>query len=332
MPRNNTLTHADLIQTQKSKENAQTSDDVKEILQGLQVPKKYLSSRFFYDSTGSELFEQITHLPEYYPYKTEKELLHEIAPAILTSGNNKDIVELGSGDCSKISILFNAIDPAFLSSYNYFPIDISETALKKSAEILKRQYPALTISPVKADFMKPVDALPGNDGTRLVLFFGSTIGNLTHEQALRFFTKIKRWMSPGDQFLVGFDRMKSVDVLEKAYNDSQGITAGFNKNILTVVNQHLQSNFDEADFEHHAFFNAAELRIEMHLKAIKELQINTPFSVHPIVMKKGETIHTENSHKFTEQKIMELADKSGLQIEKVFSDKNQYFSLAQFKI
>src|SRR6056297_1521549 len=293
----------------------QPTEDVNELIKGLRSPKKYISSRFFYDRRGSELFEQITALPEYYPYKTEKKLLLEHAAELLSDKKYTNIIELGSGDCSKVSILLDAINPQLISKYSYFPVDISDSALQKSASILSEQYKELIIKPIVADFMKHFDLLPGIDGSRLILFLGSTIGNLTREQSLDFLTKIRSRMHQGDLLLVGIDRVKDVRIIENAYNDSQGVTVYFNKNILQVANQHLQSNFDLTDFEHNAFFNTAELRIEMHLKAITDMQVNTPFSDQPIDLKKGETIHTENSHKFTQQQIMELAVQSGLHIE-----------------
>lgn len=309
----------------------QSTEDINELLAGLHSAKKYISSRFFYDHKGSELFEQITRLPEYYPYTTEKQLLHNHTVGLLANEHHTDIIELGSGDCTKISIILDRIDPNLLHKYRYFPVDISDSALKKSKELLNRTYPKLTIKPIVANFMKHIELLPGTDGRRLILFLGSTIGNLTSGQALEFLTKIRNLMRPGDFFIVGFDRVKDTLIIEKAYNDSQGVTATFNKNILNVVNQHLQSDFNVADFEHNAFFNPTELRIEMHLKAMKDLQINTPFTDHPIVIRKGETIHTENSHKFTEQQIIELAAKSGLHIENIMSDENQWFSIVIFK-
>jgi L-histidine N-alpha-methyltransferase len=317
--------------TDKQLHGETTRQIIQEICDGLLLKQKTISSRFFYDKKGSELFEKITKLPEYYPPQVEKELLEQIAPWLISNTKATDIIELGSGDCSKISILLDAIDKKQLQNYRYYPVDISESALKKATETLRKKYAGLTVKQFVANFIKHINGLPGTDSNRLLLFFGSTIGNLTRDQSLSFVKKIKNLMAPGDLFLIGFDRVKDKDVLEKAYNDTQGITAAFNLNILNVINKHIQSNFNANDFKHHAFYNENKNRIEMHLKAQKAMRIESRELSQEISFEKGETIHTENSHKFTKEQIKKIAIEAGLPIQKIYSDEKEWFSLVLFQ-
>ncbi|MDA3867423.1 MAG: L-histidine N(alpha)-methyltransferase [Salinivirgaceae bacterium] len=317
--------------TDKQLHREPTDQIIQEIGNGLLLKQKTISSRFFYDKRGSELFEKITKLPEYYPPQVEKELLKKVAPWLISNTKATDIIELGSGDCSKISILLDAIKKKQIQNYCYYPVDISESALKKAVETLRKKYADLTVQPFVANFIKHINGLPGTPGNRLLLFFGSTIGNLTRDQSLSFIKKIKNLMAPGDLFLIGFDRVKDRALLEKAYNDAQGITAAFNLNILNVINQHIQSNFNAKDFDHYAFYNENKNRIEMHLKARKDLQIKSLKLSQQINFEKGETIHTENSHKFTEEHIRELSNKAGLPIHKIHNDEKEWFSLVLFQ-
>lgn len=300
------------------------------IYRGLTHRQKQISSRFFYDDTGSELFEEITLLREYYPTRTEKKILQENAGDILGDFDQMDIIELGSGDCSKISILLDAIPKHKLANLNYIPVDVSESAVLKSADILQSKYPAIKIFGVLADFMKHLDSLPGNS-PRLICFFGSTLGNLTRKQANEFILGLKKIMNPSDKLLLGLDMVKHPEVLHEAYNDNQGITARFNKNILQVVNDVADTNFNTSDFKHLAFYNEKEYRIEMHLEALKDVSITSEHFPQIITINKGETIHTENSHKFLPEHISQLELVSGLRHIKSFTDDEQYFSLNLFK-
>lgn len=306
------------------------SELIKEIYQGLTQSQKQISSRFFYNDTGSELFEEITLLPEYYPTRTEKKILKENASAILGDFDHIDIIELGSGDCSKISILLDAIPKHKLPNLNYIPVDVSEAAVLKSADILSCKYYGLKIHGVLADFMKHLDSLPGNS-PRLISFFGSTLGNLTRKQVNEFLLNLKNLMNPVDRLLLGLDMVKTPEILHKAYNDTQGITALFNKNILNVINDIAETNFNTSDFKHLAFYNEIEARIEMHLEALKDVNVTSKYFPESIFITKGETIHTENSHKFLPEHISKLEIISGLKLKKSFTDVNHYFSLNLFE-
>lgn len=305
------------------------ADLIAEIYQGLTKRQKQISSRFFYNDRGSELFEEITKLPEYYPTRTEKQILQKNASAIVGKFEQLEIIELGSGDCSKISILLDTIPKDKISHVNYIPVDVSEAAILKSTDMLSCKYPELKIHGLLADFMKHLDSLPGNSH-RLICFFGSTLGNLTRKQANEFLLNLKNFMKPGDSLLLGLDRVKKTEILHKAYNDNQGVTAKFNKNILNVLNEITGTNFDTSDFEHLAFYNQKENRIEMHLKALNTVVVNSNFFPNPISTLKGETIHTENSHKFTMLDIEEFAKLTGFKVENTYSDRRKWFTLAQF--
>lgn len=302
-------------------------EDLKrELIAGLTSSHKYISSKFFYDETGSKLFEKITHLPEYYLTRTEKSILKKVASKLGSELKDMDIIELGSGDCSKISILLEAIPVKSIEMVRYIPVDVSRTAIEESADILLDNFSGLEILGMVADFTKHLRFIPAR-AKRLFCFFGSTIGNLSREQAVQFFSRLSEIMQPEDRFLLGVDRVKSKDILEKAYNDSRDVTAKFNRNILNVVNSRIDTDFKTDDFEHVAFYNQAHSRIEMHLKALKDIEISSPYLGEKIIIEQGETIHTENSYKFTERTVEEFAGDSGLEIKKVFTDKNGWFSV-----
>jgi L-histidine N-alpha-methyltransferase len=192
--------------------------------------------------------------------------------------------------------------------------------------MLVKRFPDITIHGLSADFLKHLSVIPGNIN-RLFCFFGSTLGNLTRKQSVQFLLDLKDIMKPGDQLLIGLDMVKDVKVLENAYNDNQGITAAFNKNILNVVNQYVKTAFNSDCFEHVAYYNQPKARIEMHLRALKDLYVNCMYLPDNIRIKKGETIHTENSHKYTRWHILDFAGITGLKINAVYTDKNQWFSL-----
>jgi L-histidine N-alpha-methyltransferase len=296
------------------------------ILSGLTCGQKHVSSMFFYDATGSKLFEEITQLPEYYPTRTEKKLLHQFAPELLCERGPKSIVEIGSGDCSKISILLTAIPPQRWPATRYSPLDVSQEAIEKSADRLQRKFPGIEIHGIVADFTRQLHVVP-NGRKRLFCFLGSTLGNLSREQAEQFFLDLNQIMFPGDALLLGVDMIKPVNILEKAYNDSRGVTADFNRNILNVVNRLIGTDFDPLAFLHRAFYNDLENRIEMHLEAVKDMEISCPAIPDKILMRKGETIHTENSHKYTNACICAFAATAGLKIENSVTDENRWFSL-----
>jgi len=304
-------------------------DDLrKEIITGLTADNKHISSKFFYDAIGSKLFEKITGLPEYYVTRTERAILKEVANEIGNELKDYDIVELGSGDCSKISILFDAMPVRCIESVRYIPVDFSKSAIEKSANILVDNFSGLEIRGLVADFTRQLKHIPSG-AKRLFCFFGSTLGNFTQDRATKFLARLSEVMNSGDILLLGVDMVKNKDILEKAYNDSRQVTAEFNRNILNVVNKLVDTNFNTDDFEHVAFFNEKRSRIEMHLKASKDLKITSPHLSGSISIKQGETIHTENSHKFTDESINQLASDADLEIKNRFTDNNKWFSVIQ---
>lgn len=302
----------------------------KELIAGLTSSPKFISSKYFYDKKGSELFEEITKLEEYYPTRTEKSILAGILSKLNLDLTDLSIIELGSGDPSKISLLFDQICPSELDQINYYPVDISKSAIENSISILTDKYDGININGIVADFIQQVELLP-KVNNKLICFFGSTIGNLKRNEIEIFLKKLGSEMQNGDSLLLGIDMIKDVEILENAYNDSDGITESFNKNILNVVNKLIESDFDPDKFEHLAFYNYKEQRIEMHLKANENVLIKINDSNVELQIKKGEMIHTENSHKFSSNDINQFAHWGGLKTENVFSDENNWFSLVYFK-
>jgi L-histidine N-alpha-methyltransferase len=301
----------------------------KEIIESLSSEPKFISSKFFYDDRGSRLFEKITNLPEYYPTRTEKSILKKIAPDLMKDSKNISIVELGSGDHSKINILLSAIKSENLKTINYVPIDVSHSAIKNASDKLIELYPGIQINGLIADFIHQLDLIPAKN-KRMFCFLGSTLGNFDENIANEFLKNLSSNMNPGDTFLLGLDLVKPVHILHNAYNDSQKVTAEFNKNILNNINEIIKSNLNPDDFEHEAFFNDSKSRIEMHLKATKDILVSSPYMQSSIEIIKGETMQTENSYKFSINRINEIADQTHLKIKEIFTDKNDWFALVHF--
>ena len=305
------------------------------LLNCLRSNPKTLPCTFFYDRAGSELFERITKLEEYYPPRIEIPLLRSTARKFNGELRGCDIVELGSGDCSKISIFLDEVPEENRQTIVYYPVDVSREAIEKSGRILRKRYPEMELHGINADFLEHLGKIQGQGmGKRkgrksLFCFFGSTIGNLDWAKAIDFLKDLDRVMNRKDRLLLGMDMVKDVDVLERAYNDSHGITAQFNKNILKVTNSHLDTDFNPDDFEHVAFFNRRYSRIEMHLRAKSDLEVTSPLLDESITFKKGETIHTENSHKYTAGHIRNMADAAGLLLNNIYTDDKKWFSLVE---
>ena len=302
----------------------------KEIITGLTSKQKNISSKFFYDKTGSKLFEDITRLPEYYPTRTEKQILKTIAPKLMHNLRHTDIIELGSGDCSKISLLLNSIPKENLETIKYIPVDVSQSAIYESAKSLTELFPNLAIKGLVADFINQLDLIP-KKSKRMLIFLGSTLGNFTENVANQFLKDLSTSLNSGDTFLLGVDLVKPTNILYDAYNDSQEVTAEFNKNILNVINDLIESDFNINDFEHKAFFNQEYSRIEMHLIANKDIVVNSAFSKSPFKFKKGENIHTENSYKYSFNKITDFQKTSNLKIKEIYTDQNEWFALILFE-
>ncbi|MFP4053831.1 MAG: L-histidine N(alpha)-methyltransferase [Phycisphaerae bacterium] len=300
---------------------------VADVMEGLRQTPKRISSMFLYDDRGSQLFEQITALPEYYPTRTEKSLLRTFSRTVAPQLSDVDIVELGSGDCSKISLILDGIDPANLPSVRYVPVDVSAFAIRQSAGQLTRRFPSLAVHGLVADFLTQLDRVPCRR-RRLFCLLGSTIGNLSGSQRDTFLQQLGEEMEPGDEFLLGLDLVKPVDVLEKAYNDGRGVTAEFNRNILRSINALAKTNFRPELFEHLAFYNSAESRIEMHLRAAEDMEVRTPLGEDDMLgIAAGETINTEDSHKFTVPRAKDFLQSAGLRVTDCLQDPKRWFGL-----
>ncbi len=301
-----------------------------EIIAGLTSKNKSISSKYFYDEIGSDLFEAITELPEYYPTRTEKSILESIAPELMNRNSSFEIIELGSGDCSKISILIEAVQKVNLENVNYIPIDISKSAIENSTAELLEKFPDMKINGYVADFIHQLNQIPHSEKPRLICFLGSTIGNFSKSDSTKILRNLAKGLLKGDSLLVGFDLVKPKSVLHAAYNDSAGVTEQFNKNILNVVNSIIDTDFNTDDFNHHSFFNHEKSRIEMNLVANKNCSVNSPFIKSPIYFENGESIHTENSHKYYLNGIEELIANSGLVVKNSYTDPKKWFALVEF--
>lgn len=264
-----------------------------DVLRGFSAQRKYLSARWFYDHRGSELFEAITELPEYYPTRTERLLLANHAKEIsLMTGKGRAVVEFGSGSSSKTPLLLSAINPSA-----YVPIDISGDFLRESASVLEERFPSLPIYPVEGDFTRPLKLPVEIEGLPNLGFFpGSTIGNLEPAAATDLLRTMASTLGHGGMLLIGMDRIKDPAILVPAYDDAQGITAAFNLNLLHRINRELDGSIPADLFKHVAIWSDEFARIEMHLEARSDLQFEV--DGHRFSMKQGETIHTENSHKY----------------------------------
>jgi len=293
-----------------------------EVIEGLLQEQKVLPAKYFYDHIGSQLFEQITQQPEYYPTRTELAILEQHRAEIARSiGDVHTLIEYGSGSSRKIQMLLET----FTHLDTYMPIDISKDFLMESARQLSERYPALHIKAVCGDYSQSI-SLPVEESQKRVIFFpGSTIGNFEPEEAMRFLRHSSRILETGDGFLIGVDLKKSVDVLERAYNDAAGVTAAFNLNMLTHLNQMLEGTFDVTRFEHHAFYNEEKGRIEMHLRSQLDQLVQVGDVTVPF--KKGETIHTENSYKYSKEEFETLARQSGFHSVNCWIDDDERFSV-----
>jgi L-histidine N-alpha-methyltransferase len=276
------------------------NDIAREIREGLTASQKYIPCKYFYDTRGSELFEEICNLPEYYPTRTEISILRDIAPELMQTVSHQDLVELGAGANLKIRLLLNAVSESSRVTLRYIPVDISQSAVVEASNDLLGWYPELQVLGIIADFTSQLDVIP-TERSLTLFFLGSTIGNMEQDEAISFLRRISATMKPDDRLLIGFDMVKAREIMEDAYNDLKGITAEFNKNILNVLNNELNADFDLSHFDHVAFFNEDHGRIEMHLRANRDVTVKLKSINLETALKKGETIHTENSRKFTRE-------------------------------
>jgi len=297
-----------------------------EINQGLGSQPKRLPPKLFYDAEGSRLFEQITETPEYYPTRTERCIFQHFAPEMAAqAGGNLTLVELGSGSARKTRLLIEAILRRQLR-LAFYPVDVSEAALREAAARLDGDFPQLHVEPIVADYSRGFPALRDLPGRKLVLFLGSTIGNFDPEEARAFLSRLRQALAPGDGLLAGFDMRKDAAILHAAYNDRQGVTDRFNKNILARINRELGGQFDLDAFTHIAFWNKRLSRIEMHLESRLEQDVWIQDLGRAFHFARGERIHTENSYKFTQSGIATLLRRSGLHLKKTWTDPQSWFS------
>ncbi len=321
----------DRLEVRSHVDDSYRNEIAKDVSRGLTSTRKYIPSKYFYDARGSELFERICSLPEYYPTRTEISILQKAAPEIMASFKEGDLVELGSGANWKIRMFLDAADEEKLRRLRYIPVDVSSTALVNASQELRTIYPALEVLGIVADFTIHMDRLP-SDRPRIIFFLGSTIGNFDAVTRRKFMRLVADSMNPGDRFLVGFDMLKPKAALEMAYNDSRGVTSKFNKNVLHVLNRELSANFDPSHFDHVAFFNEDKARVEMHLQAKQRVEVTIDELGLTVELDKYETIHTEVCKKFSRSDVREMADEAGLRINQWFFDPRKWFSLAELTL
>jgi len=298
------------------------ADLLREVVAGLSRWPKSLSPKFFYDRRGSELFDAITELPEYYPTRTEISILRRHGAEIAEHlGQGSALIELGSGSPLKIRVLLDSVRPAV-----YLPVDISAHHLRRSASDIARDYPQIQVAAVCADYSNGL-RLPETppEAVRAAFFPGSSIGNFEREPAKTLLTTVAEELGEGGALLIGVDLKKDQSVLDAAYNDSQGVTAAFNRNLLERINREAGADFAPEQFRHHAFYDPQQGRVEMHLVSECEQQVHVEgreFAFAP-----GESIHTENSYKYTVDEFQGLAAQAGFAAEQVWTDDEDLFSV-----
>lgn len=297
------------------------------VLNGLSAEEKSLPCRFFYDEHGSHLFEKITDLPEYYLTRAEQEVLCMYSGEIVTGFDAQplEIVELGSGSSRKTRTLLESAGDS-CESVTYIPIDISERFLMESCQRLLHVVPSLQVRAIAGTYDAALVALDKTDVPRLFVLFGSTIGNMELDDAVKLLLKMRGGMNPQSRILLGADLLKDVSIIESAYNDASGVTAEFNKNILSRINRELGGTFDIGAFEHSAAFLPGRSRIEMRLVS-RSPQFACVGAIDKIFsFGKGEAIHTENCHKYTLDSLEELAEKASMRIENAWTDERKLFA------
>jgi L-histidine N-alpha-methyltransferase len=300
-------------------------DLIDDVVKGLTQSPKILPPRWFYDERGSDLFDRITELPEYYQTRTEMEILQRHAPDVVARTRAASIVELGAGSCTKSRVLIKAAKGMGTLS-TFVPFDISETTIRRSASELVEEYKDLTIYCVAGVFDEHLDQIP-RFGSQLIVFLGSTIGNFSAEETRVFLANVRRLMQPGDFFLLGVDLVKAEPVMVAAYDDAAGVTAEFNLNVLTRLNRELSANFDLRAFEHVAVWNAEMSRIEMHIRSVKDQTVNIPAAGLVIDFAAGELLRTEICTKYTRDRTERMLTEAGMEVIDWYTDPRQQFGL-----
>jgi L-histidine Nalpha-methyltransferase len=300
----------------------------RDVRAGLSAQPKELSPKYFYDERGSQLFERITELSEYYPTRAEREILAERSAEILSAaGNPATLVELGSGSAAKTRHLLSAMREAGCLE-TYVPVDISEEITHETARFLVDEYPGLAVRGLVCDFERHLERIPDEGGERLIAFLGGTIGNLYPAARRAFLGRIAALLNPGDHLLLGTDLVKEAARLEAAYDDSSGVTAEFNKNVLQVLNRELSADFDLDAFEHIARYDPEEERMDIRLRSLAEQSVTLDDLDLTVDFAAGEEMRTEISTKFTRPRLESVYADSGLRMRGWFTDRAGDYALS----
>jgi L-histidine Nalpha-methyltransferase len=299
-----------------------------EVYRGLTSMPKTLSPWLFYDQRGSELFEAITELPEYYLTRTERAIFAEHGDAMLAAAGAPEltVIELGAGTAAKTRVLLEAASRQ-CRCVRYYPIDISASALSEARRNIGERAPQVQVETRVADYTQDMSAIPATGDRRLVLYIGSSIGNFEPAQAARILRCLRRRLEPGDFLLLGVDHAKERNVLLRAYNDAAGVTADFNRNMLVRVNRELSGGFRPGLFRHRAVWNERESRIEMHLESLIAQAVTIRDLGLTVDFRRGESIHTENSYKFTPETAAQMMDSGGFAVRHSWTDAQRWFGV-----
>jgi L-histidine Nalpha-methyltransferase len=300
-------------------------DLIDDVRAGLTQAPKVLQPRWFYDDAGSLLFEEITRLPEYYQTRTEMAILERHAHEVVARTRSASIVELGAGSCTKSRVLIRAAR-GMGTLWTFVPFDISESTLRQAASMLVEEFADLTIYCVTGDFDAHLPQIP-RFGSQLFVFLGSTIGNFEQEHTKRFLAEVRSLMKSGDHFLLGVDLVKDQAELVAAYNDSRGVTARFNLNVLARINRELGADFDLAGFRHVALWNAAESRVEMHVQSLCDQEITIPAADLRVVFAQHERMRTEICTKYVRSSVDQLLAEAGLTVSAWYTDPAERYGL-----
>ena len=297
-----------------------------DVLDGLTRPFKELPPKHFYDSRGAQLFDRICELPEYYPTRAERAILTDSAEELSRLTNAAELVELGSGSASKTRVLLDALSAAGTLE-RYIPVDVTESVVRECAAELTDEYPGLRVHGVIGDLERHLDRVPPAEGPRVVAFLGGTIGNFPPGSRRRVLRKIGSLLGPDDHLLLGTDLVKDPEILEAAYDDAQGVTAEFNRNLLQVLNRELGADFDPDDFDHVALFDAEHEWIEMRLRARREHTTLVRALDLPVHFEAGEEMRTEISAKFTAERLQSDLSAAELELVHWLTDPDELFAL-----
>lgn len=297
-----------------------------DIMRGMTAPRKFVPSKYFYDMTGSRLFGEICTLPEYYLTRTEISILDAIGPGFIGPSARMDLVEMGPGSEEKISRLIRASTRPQGEGIRYIPVDVSESAIVNAGRCITSQFSLIRVMGFVADFTRHLRHLPATEN-KIFILFGSTIGNYTTVEMRMLLQEVAGAMNPQDRFLLGLDMVKDPAIIEAAYNDSRGVTAAFNKNILHVLNREVSADFAVEAFDHLAFFNPDLEQVEMHLVANRPVTVNFGAIPLTIDVESGESILTEISRKFRRGSMEEIFASCGLEAQSWHTDTRGWFSL-----